>query len=182
MFTVKCGEILGVYCCTSKFPYRPWGGRGRGAGQGHDFLDGQAELEPVQGIADANFPLDFRVRQGWHDSTTFHIGSAGSHVPGWHPHPQLEYREGSQQDMENIPASKPTQSLQVCMFRGLFIHFGSTTHLQPHHHSGPIPLCKRQTLSSGFLQQLVPTITETVISHNGCDNSSTALTSLSSFQ
>lgn len=76
-----------------ELPYRPWGGRGRGAGQGHDFLDGQAELEPVQGIADADLPLDFRVRQGWHDSTAFHIGSARSHVPGWHPHPQLEHRE-----------------------------------------------------------------------------------------
>lgn len=66
-------------------------------------------------------------------------------------------------------------------FEGGVIHFGRTTHLQPHHHSGPIPLCKRQTLSSGFLQQLVPTITEMVISYNGCYNCITALTSLPYF-
>lgn len=44
--------------------HRPGGGRRRGAGQGHHLLDGQPELEPVQGIADPDLPLDLRVRQG----------------------------------------------------------------------------------------------------------------------
>lgn len=42
--------------------HSPGGGRGRGAGQRHHLLDGQPELEPVQGIADANFSLDLCVR------------------------------------------------------------------------------------------------------------------------
>lgn len=44
--------------------HSPGGGRGRGAGQRHHLLDSQPELEPVQGIADANFPLDLCVREG----------------------------------------------------------------------------------------------------------------------
>ena len=38
---------------------------------------------------------------------------------------------------------------------------GALTHLQPDHNSGPIPLCERQALSPGFLEQLVPASKET---------------------
>lgn len=45
------------------FLYRSGGQRGGGAGERHHFLDGQAEFEPVQRVADANLPLDLCVRQ-----------------------------------------------------------------------------------------------------------------------
>ena len=35
------------------------------------------------------------------------------------------------------------------------------THLQPDHNSGPVPLCERQALSPGFLEQLVSASKET---------------------
>jgi hypothetical protein len=44
----------------------------------------------VQGIADADLPLDLRVRQGGHDGATLDIGPAGRHIPGRHPHPELQ--------------------------------------------------------------------------------------------
>lgn len=67
-------------------------GRGRGAGERDHFLDSQAELEAVQGVADPDLPLDFRVRQSRHDGPTLHVGTAGCHVPSWHPEPQLQDR------------------------------------------------------------------------------------------
>lgn len=70
--------------------YRPGRGGRRRAGQGHDLLDGEAQLQPVQRVADADLPLDLRVRQGGHDGPAFHIGPASGHVPGRHPHPELE--------------------------------------------------------------------------------------------
>ena len=69
--------------------YRSGRGRGGGAGQGHDLLDGQPQLQPVQRVADADLTLDLRVRQGGHDGAALHVGSASSHVPGWHPNPEL---------------------------------------------------------------------------------------------
>lgn len=54
------GNVLGEGQAT----HSPGSGRGRGAGQRHHLLDGQPELEAVQGIADANLPLDLCVRQG----------------------------------------------------------------------------------------------------------------------
>ena len=69
--------------------YRSGGGRGRGAGEGHDLLDGEPQLEAVQRVADANLTLDLRVRQRRHDGTTLHVGTARRHVPRWHAHPQL---------------------------------------------------------------------------------------------
>lgn len=130
-------------------------------------MNGQPQLQPVQGVANPNFPLDLCIRQSWHDSTAFHICSASSHIPGWHPNPQLKHtRKGSEWELQNIPGSKTLNSLQVCTLRGgSIICFGGTTDLQPHNHSWPIPLGKRQTLSSGFLQQLMPTITEIVINN-----------------
>lgn len=70
--------------------YRPGRGGRRRAGQGHDLLDGEAQLQPVQRVADADLPLDLRVRQGGHDGPAFHVGPASGHVPGRHPHPELE--------------------------------------------------------------------------------------------
>lgn len=37
------------------------GGGCRGRREGHHLLNGKAQLEPVQGIADADLPLDLRV-------------------------------------------------------------------------------------------------------------------------
>lgn len=39
-------------------------------------------------------------------------------------------------------------------------------YLQPHDHSGPVPLCKRQTLSPCFLEQLVPANDKTLKSES----------------
>jgi len=77
-------------CKCLHVPYRSGGGRGRGAGEGHDLLDGQAQLEAVQGVADADLPLDLCVRQRRHDGATLHVGPARCHVPRRHAHPQLE--------------------------------------------------------------------------------------------
>lgn len=44
------------------FLYRSGGQRCGGAGERHHFLDGQAEFEPVQRVADANLSLDLCVR------------------------------------------------------------------------------------------------------------------------
>jgi len=43
--------------------YRSGGKWCRWAGEGHHLLDGQAEFEPVQRVADANLPLNLCVRQ-----------------------------------------------------------------------------------------------------------------------
>lgn len=43
----------------------------------------------MQGVADANLPLDLRVRQVGHDGAAFHVGPTRRHVPGGHSHPQL---------------------------------------------------------------------------------------------
>lgn len=43
------------------FVYRSGSERGRGAGERDHLLDGQAEFEPVQRVADANLPLDLCV-------------------------------------------------------------------------------------------------------------------------
>lgn len=69
--------------------YRSGGGRGRRAGEGHDFLDGEAQLEAVQRVADSDFSLDLRVRQCRHDGPALHVGSARRYVPSRHAHPQL---------------------------------------------------------------------------------------------
>lgn len=44
----------------------------------------------MQGIADADFPLDLCVRQGGHNGATLDIGPAGRHIPGRHPYPELQ--------------------------------------------------------------------------------------------
>lgn len=43
----------------------------------------------MQCIADADLPLDLSVRQGRHDGSALHVGSASGNIPGWHPHPEL---------------------------------------------------------------------------------------------
>lgn len=72
--------------------YRSWSWRGWWTCQRHDLLNRQPQLQPMQRVADANLTLDLCVWQGRHDGPTLHIGSAGSHVPGRHPNPQLETR------------------------------------------------------------------------------------------
>ena len=83
-----------VYSCVFIVLFTgPYGASARGrrrTGEGDHFLDGQAEFEPVQGVADADLPLDLRVRQVGHDGTALHVGATGCAVPRWHPHPQLE--------------------------------------------------------------------------------------------
>lgn len=61
----------------------------RGAGEGDHLLDGQAQFEAVQRVADANLSLDLCVGQRRHDGSALHVGATGCHIPGWHPHPQL---------------------------------------------------------------------------------------------
>ena len=39
----------------------PGRARGGGAGQGHDLLDCQAQLQPMRRVADADLTLDLRV-------------------------------------------------------------------------------------------------------------------------
>lgn len=81
----------GVSGCRyfSFFLYRSGGEWCRGAGEGDHLLDGQAEFESVQRVADANLPLNLCVWQSWHDGSTLHVGTTGCNIPGWHTHPQL---------------------------------------------------------------------------------------------
>lgn len=44
----------------------------------------------MQGITDADLPLDLRVRQGGHDGATLDVGPASRHIPGRHPYPELQ--------------------------------------------------------------------------------------------
>lgn len=78
-------------------------GRRRWAGERHHLLDGKPQLEAVQGVADADLPLDLRVRQVGHDGAALHVGATRRHVPGGHAHPQLE---GSRMDTTFLCASK----------------------------------------------------------------------------
>lgn len=55
--------------------HRSGRGRGGGAGQGHDLLDRQPQLQQVQRVADADLTLDLRVQQGRHDDAALHVGS-----------------------------------------------------------------------------------------------------------
>ena len=50
-----------VCLCVSSNTHGSGGGWCGGAGEGHHLLDGQAQLEAVQGVADADLPLDLRV-------------------------------------------------------------------------------------------------------------------------
>lgn len=54
----------------------------------------------MQWIADADFPLDLRVRQVGHDGAALDIGPASGHVPRRHAHPELRSWEG-----ENVKES-----------------------------------------------------------------------------
>jgi len=83
------GSVWGKSGSMAWSAYRPWGGWCWGARERDHLLDGQTQLQAMQGIADANLPLDFSVRQGWHDGSTLHVGSASGNVPGRHPHPEL---------------------------------------------------------------------------------------------
>lgn len=51
--------VTKVYLCV--FFYRSGGEWCRGAGEGDHLLDGQAQFESVQRVADANLPLDLCV-------------------------------------------------------------------------------------------------------------------------
>lgn len=74
-------------CLTE--PYWASAGGGWGTRQGHHLLDGQAELEPVQRVADANLPLNLCVWQICHDGAALYVGTACCHVPRRHADPQL---------------------------------------------------------------------------------------------
>lgn len=84
--------MLAVKVCSFWLTEHYWASAGRcwGTRQGHHFLDGQAELEPVQRVADANLPLNLCVWQICHDGATLYVGTACCHVPCRHPDPQLE--------------------------------------------------------------------------------------------
>ena len=43
----------------------------------------------MQRVADADLPLDLRVRQRRHDGAALHVGPARRYVPGGHAQPQL---------------------------------------------------------------------------------------------
>ena len=79
-----------VISCFCTEPYRASARRCRRTSEGDHFLDGQAEFEPVQRVADADLPLDLRVRQVSHDGAALHVGTTGCHIPCWHPDPQLD--------------------------------------------------------------------------------------------
>lgn len=59
----------------------PGGGGGRGRGEGDHLLDGQPQLEPVQGVADPNLALDLGVGERGHDGPGLDIGPASSDIP-----------------------------------------------------------------------------------------------------
>lgn len=102
--------------------YRSRGGRGRWAGERHDFLDGQPKLQPMQRVADSYLPLDLCVRQRRHDGAALHVGAASGHVPGRHAHPQLSrgnrtysrFIPGvlSSSQTRNEPPAKPRRSVR----------------------------------------------------------------------
>lgn len=69
--------------------YRSGGRWRRGAGERHDLLDGEAQLEAVKRVADADLALDLGVGQSRHDGTALHISTARRYVPRRHPDPQL---------------------------------------------------------------------------------------------
>ncbi len=88
-------------------PYRASACRCGRTSEGDHFLDGQAEFEPVQRVADANLPLNLRVRQVSHDGAALHIGTTCCHVPRWHPHPQLDkQKEDGNGNTCNVDASQ----------------------------------------------------------------------------
>lgn len=87
--------MLAVRVCLLWLAEPYWASAGGcwGTRQGHHFLDGQAELEPVQRVADANLPLNLCVWQICHDSAALYIGTARCHVPRRHPDPQLQTKK-----------------------------------------------------------------------------------------
>lgn len=116
-------------------PYWASAGGCWGAREGHHFLDGQAELEPMQRVADANLPLNLCVWQIGHDCAALYVGTACGHVPRRHPDPQLWTEK-----LVNY------RSAPLAMLR-----FDSKTHLEPCHNSWAIPWCKRKALTTRFL-------------------------------
>lgn len=66
----------------------------------------------MQRVADADFPLDLRIRQCRHDGATLHVGAAGSHVPGRHAHPELEGR-GTKSWVVDTTESLPVQKFLI---------------------------------------------------------------------
>ena len=119
--------------------HRSGRGRGGGAGQGHDLLDRQAQLQQVQRVADADLTLDLHVQQGRHDDRRSSRWLTSSHVPGWHPDSEL---------------GRETGGKRLCMAVEGLTHGaqdggagaggggGAHTHLQPDHNSWPVPLCE----------------------------------------
>lgn len=89
--------------------HRASAGRSRRAGQRHHLLDGEPQLQPVQRVADADLPLDLRVRQVGHDGAALHVSATCSHVPGGHAHPQLQ---GQRQHTLALPAGAASLSVQ----------------------------------------------------------------------
>lgn len=84
-------DYLSQLWCDFFFFSTYWASAGRrgGTGEGNHFLDGQAELEPVQGVADADLSLDLRVWQISHDGAALYVSATRCHVPRRHPDPQL---------------------------------------------------------------------------------------------
>lgn len=72
-------------------------------------MDGEAQLEPVQRVADANLPLDLCVRQVGHDGTALDVGPAGGHIPCRHAYPQLDRRWGAERGKEEAHTDRHRQ-------------------------------------------------------------------------
>ena len=72
--------------------YTPWRWWCRRAGEADHLVDGEAEFEAMERIADSNLPLDLGIRESRHDSTRFNIRTTGSNVPGRHTYPKLEIK------------------------------------------------------------------------------------------
>ena len=73
--------------------HRSGRGRGGGAGQGHDLLDRQPQLQQVQRVADADLTLDLHVQQGRHDDAALHVGSQAATYQAGIPTQNWDWRQ-----------------------------------------------------------------------------------------